>query len=255
MAQVRTEAVARQKPFSVEHAFFERTRRKLEMTFTPMKRLGLLNYKWQLIDALGSRKGTVSKGVLTRFYDFKFGAYTVGEDRTRLGENVLEENPQLRRLDFVAEKLFENGTFNLLGVRTEFKTTGGPKNRIRSFEGVTAKIRIESKDRQATGVLTLDLTGDEIKFTKLEIVAGREEEFWHQEAYLARLSIPAGGIVIERFDSAIELAEYKRGRETSVALNVEDEPRKNWSYSTIRGVTETLFRKIYRANAARELEF
>ncbi|MBI5158592.1 hypothetical protein HY992_00550 [Candidatus Micrarchaeota archaeon] len=240
MAQVRVEAIVRQAIYKPD--VFEKAKRRVERVFALKRNRGGLSLKWGLIDLLGGRSGRIESGTLTGFYDAQYGEYSKASDALRReSENVLEQNPQLRRLDVVAEKLFEGGTFKVLGVKSVMQKTGAPARRRETLEGITAGIRVESEDRMVAGVLTLDLKGEEVKFTKLEVVDGK-----NGKAFLVRLSLPTGGVVVEEFSSVFELQDCKSERETAnTPLSIKDESKRKWPYTKINDVVGMLARRIY----------
>lgn len=133
----------------------------------------------------GGRFSQLAESGVTEYYERRFGRFEIALDRWNDAHaTALRANPQLRRIDVIADSIFDAGRFELC--------KAGP---IRSdappfdVEGLIAIIRLKDRAGRMGGMLTLDI-GSEVRFSKLRLglSSGRD--------YLVRLSIPDGGMII-----------------------------------------------------------
>ncbi len=107
-------------------------------------------------------RGLLEERGLTDYYDHRYGKYSKERDRWEEGNaSIFKANPELRRIDQVADFIFTNGVF----VRSGVGEVLSPGNEV---EGVIAAIRLRNASRSLSGMLTLDV-GGETRFTKLRL--------------------------------------------------------------------------------------
>jgi len=130
-------------------------------------------------------RGLLEERGLTDYYDHKYGKYAIERDRWEDGNaSIFKANPELRRIDQVADFIFTNGVFVRSGVG-EVLSSGN------EVEGVIAAIRLRNASRSLSGMLTLDV-GGETRFTKLRL-----GNFFTNGVFTIRPSSLDRGIVIE----------------------------------------------------------
>src|SRR3989338_372968 len=170
---------------------------------------------WDFEDALGKAEGIVEKGRLTKYYDRRFGNYDPQTDRWDTeSTNILLENPQLRRVDVIAEDLFKSGEFKLDGIGPVYyprwQPIAGPQRDI-SYEGTIAIITLVDPKEELKGGLTLDI-GTEVRFTKL-LVARKDEVVpctnIPKVLYTIRLSLVSRAVILREEDP--QIAQLSRG--------------------------------------------
>ncbi len=196
---------------------------------------------WRFMDLLGERRGIVRvNGKLAKFYDERFGRYDPIADVARGGKaNVLDANPQLRRMDVVAEEVFAGGSYAFDGagpvISPRWQPVAGPQ-RPTSFDGTIAIITLRGL-HGLKGALTLDVDGEEVKFTKLRIGAPDGSM-----VYTVRLSVPSGGITVEEMDQ--RLASFMLGQRDMP--ETVGEPASNGSsvFTTIRETVDALVKRL-----------
>jgi hypothetical protein len=130
-------------------------------------------------------RGLLEEKGLTDYYDHRYGRY--GKDRDNWEEgnaNIFKANPELRRIDIVADFMFANGVFVLSGMGDVVS----PRNVV---EGCIAAVKLRNTSRSLSGMLTLDI-GGEARFTKLRI-----GNFLTNGVFTIRPSSLDRGIVIE----------------------------------------------------------
>lgn len=186
----------------------------------------------RLDEIRGFKRGFPSRGLLdetglARYYDGKFGAYSHDSDRWKEGEaSLLRANPQLRRIDVVADGIFSDGVWKV--VRTGSIFSPPPEA---AALGQVAGVRLRTDDHFLYGLLTLDL-GTEIMFTKLRV-----GEMLSMRTYMVRPSALDRGIVIEPQDDE---------QQGPVPRSMADRSRNALGiYETVREAIEAL-RKILR---------
>ncbi len=117
---------------------------------------------------MGGRFSEFAESGITSYYDRRFGAFEPRLDEWRGGAQIIQANPQLRRVDVIADALFGSGSFRVSGI--------GPvvsRSDPLSVEGVIAVVGIRDRPGIMMGMLTLDI-GSEIRFTKLRVgIEGR----------------------------------------------------------------------------------
>ncbi len=107
---------------------------------------------------------------ITSYYDHRFGRFEPALDVWKAEVHILKGNPQLRRVDVIADTVFGSGLFAVksLGPIT-------PRSDPGLIEGVAAAVALQDRPGRMIGMLTLDV-GSEVRFTKLRIgvVGGNE---------------------------------------------------------------------------------
>lgn len=98
---------------------------------------------------------------ITSYYDSRFGRFGPAIDSWNDHPQVLKANPQLRRVDVIADTVFESGSFRLRGLGPVRSESGKP-------EGSIAAISLSDNPGTMIGMLTLDVAS-EIRFSKLRI--------------------------------------------------------------------------------------
>ena len=189
---------------------FQQLTRRIERAITiDPQILSRKQATWDFKDVLGRTRGRVERGRINTYYDRKFGKYSVETDRwDRESVNTLLANPQLRRIDVVAESLFEGGEFKLEDVGSVFyprwRPTAGPARSI-SYDGTIAVITLVDHAEELKGGLTLDIGGD-VRFTKL-LVARKDDVIEGTNIpkvlYIVRLSLVSRGVIIREDDPQI----------------------------------------------------
>ena len=131
------------------------------------------------------KRGLLEEQGLTSYYDAKFGHYEREKEAWGHGKaSLFSANPQLRRVDVVADALFTDGLYRLLGL-------GDVVSRRGNMEGTIATVRLQNCERTLSGMLTLDV-GGETRFTKLRI-----GEIETRSVFTIRPSALDRGIVVE----------------------------------------------------------
>lgn len=173
---------------------------------------------------LGER-GRIEVGSLTEHYDKKFGRYSPEADRWQDEKlTALEANPQLRRIDVIAEHLFLGGCFNIkcVGPVTgpRWQPQFGPRISI-SNEGLLAIIVLRSQDGFLKAILRLDVEPEEVKFSSLRIVPQTESQLVHT----IRLSLVSRGVMVRVNDALVEqLNEGMRNFPESIHESAAEAP-------------------------------
>lgn len=112
---------------------------------------------------------------ITSYYDHRFGRFDPAIDEWRKETwreepHILKANPQLRRVDVIADSVFDSGVFDVKGL-------GAVRSRSEpgKVEGAIAAIGLSDRPGVMIGMLTLDI-GSEIRFTKMRIgvVGGKD---------------------------------------------------------------------------------
>jgi len=107
---------------------------------------------------------SIERSRFTDYYDKRFGAFEPQLDGWEMGHAMaLKANPQLRRIDIVADSLFHSGGFEL--------RSAGPVPCGRSgqdLEDLAAAISIWDGSGKMAAMLTLDI-GSEIRHSKLKV--------------------------------------------------------------------------------------
>jgi len=133
----------------------------------------------------GGRFSELAECGITEYYDQKFGRFKPALDQwNEIHPFALRANPQLRRIDVIADNVFHSGRFRLCGA-------GPIRSDVPPFEheGMIATFRLIDRTGYITAMLTLDI-GSEVRFSKLRIGNASGKDF------LVRLSILDGGMTI-----------------------------------------------------------
>ncbi len=140
------------------------------------------------------RKGGFSEFAesgITSYYDSRFGRFGPALDSWDDHPQVLKANPQLRRVDVIADTVFESGGFELKGLgQVRSKADGGQ-------EGIIAAISLSDRPGVLFGMLTLDVAS-EIRFTKLRIGMAGGKDFLVRPSALDHGMIISPNMPIER---------------------------------------------------------
>jgi hypothetical protein len=133
----------------------------------------------------GGRFSELTESDITTYYDLRFGRFEPALDRwDGAHASVLRANPQLRRIDVIADSVFHAGRFELC-------RAGPIRSDVPPFEheGMIATIRLKDRAGKMSAMLTLDIDG-EVRFSKLRIGTSVGNDF------LVRLSTLDGGMTI-----------------------------------------------------------
>lgn len=131
-------------------------------------------------------RGLLEERGLTSYYDKKYGVYSKDRDKWEDGNaNIFRANPELRRIDQLADFVFTNGIFVRSGV-------GEVVSAENIVEGVIAAVKLRNTSRSLSGMLTLDVGGD-VRFTKLRV-----GNFFTSGVFTVRPSSLDRGIVVEK---------------------------------------------------------
>ncbi|MEW6722247.1 MAG: hypothetical protein AB1324_03225 [Candidatus Micrarchaeota archaeon] len=126
----------------------------------------------------------LEESALVGYYNARFGTFEESLDRWEAGHaSALRANPQLRRIDVIADAIFQSGMFRVLGAGPVF-------SRRTIYEGNIAVIGLNDRAGLIAGRLTLDIGGD-VRFSKLVFTA------LGGDAFVVQASLLDGGMAIE----------------------------------------------------------
>lgn len=133
------------------------------------------------------RFSEVAQSGIRSYYDKRFGHYSPELDSWKEEAHVLKANPQLRRVDVIADAVFSSGKFQLRGLGVVRNDSGG----------MIAAISLIDSGGERLGMLTLDI-GSEVRFTKLRIGKASGDDYAVRPSSLDRGLVlyhnkPAGG--------------------------------------------------------------
>ena len=144
---------------------------------------------------------------ITAYYDKKFGRFEPAHDRWDGSHaSTLQANPQLRRIDVIADNMFKGGRFSLNEIG-DVRSKDPPHD----YEGTMALARLTDRRDMMVAMLILDI-GSEVRFSKLRVATVTGHDF------MVRLSTRDHGMIVgpnTLFSRQFPETVHERGAEGS----------------------------------------